>query len=91
MQRQALQSQDANKNEAMISTVRIELAMGMGKNVKIKNLKPIDPNAHKVSEIISLLETNRHVLPPRWRYAETLLLLNEDERQLMIEGMFGRP
>ena len=53
-----------------------------GEDAKTKKLKPMDPKKSMVSEIISMLETNSYILPPRWRNAETLLLLNEDERQL---------
>ena len=48
-------------------TVRITLAMGKGEDAKTKQLKPMDPKKFMVSEIISMLETNRHILPRRWR------------------------
>ena len=73
------------EEEEQPTTVRIVLAMGDAKNAKTKNLKPMDPKAHKVSDIISMLETNRHVLPPTLRNQDILLV--DDKGRQLANGM----
>ena len=66
---------DMMPDDESCCTVRITLAMGKGANFKTKKqLKPLDPKACHVSDIISMLESNRDKLPMSMRSGPLLLV-----------------